>query len=552
MITNKEADFFCTSQAALQRLWLAVLAWGIMLRIAPLAIQYFWHGYIPRFHSGGLFYAFSSALHANHYALPVRILHYTLGGIPFVYPPLGFYLTGALLEFSAWNPAAMLFLNAALSCGALFAFNFVCLRAELTYPERIWALAVFATLPEGFLEHLPGEGLAESLGTLMLSVFCAFLLKCELPGSRWLPLSLGVALGLSVMSSPGTAYAAPVSLIIYFFVRMFCSKLTPERAFLLRRFLLIVTISLICAGYYIWSVIAHHGLSAVLASFASQQSHHPLIILLSIKLNMLSAVWAFPLWHILGCLGIFDAVRKRDIFWVVWPLFLASVSREGIWLTVLPISILAARGTFRVLMSALQALLERALTVFVGANPATLSKLFLVGILSYSGVIAPVLAMIKFDDMNLGDFFYTNYVSDDELEVLRSVRSITEKNASLLIVGNEIEWAPVLSERTVLNVWYGTEWMPSKTAPIEEYNYRISVASSAYELKQILVYMYSSYPEIFTVPDYIYLSRLNLNNRHSPALKAELLDSLSSSPCFPPKFESAAASLLRFAPELCD
>jgi len=47
---------------------------------------------------GGLFLAMAEAVAENGYALPARVPGYTPGGIPFAYPPLGFYLLAPLLD----------------------------------------------------------------------------------------------------------------------------------------------------------------------------------------------------------------------------------------------------------------------------------------------------------------------------------------------------------------------------------------------------------------------------------------------------------------------
>ena len=68
---------------------------GIYIRLNHLAS-------IPAdepFRLGGLFLEFSQQIIANGYALPKTIPFYSAGGIPFAYPPLGFYIQALIIDF---------------------------------------------------------------------------------------------------------------------------------------------------------------------------------------------------------------------------------------------------------------------------------------------------------------------------------------------------------------------------------------------------------------------------------------------------------------------
>ena len=51
---------------------------------------------------GGLFYTMARDLQANGFLIP-RVTSYNGGGLPFAYPPLGFYLAGSLETVFGWD-----------------------------------------------------------------------------------------------------------------------------------------------------------------------------------------------------------------------------------------------------------------------------------------------------------------------------------------------------------------------------------------------------------------------------------------------------------------
>jgi len=72
----------------------AFIALGILIRLSHLA-------QVPAgapFRLGGLFYEFSRQIIASGYALPKTIPFYSLNGIPFAYPPLGFYVQALIVD----------------------------------------------------------------------------------------------------------------------------------------------------------------------------------------------------------------------------------------------------------------------------------------------------------------------------------------------------------------------------------------------------------------------------------------------------------------------
>src|SRR6185369_15462434 len=73
-----------------------ILLLGSFLRIYHLFRIDFSH---EPFRLGGLFVAFAEEIARNGFKFPVTIPYYSEGGIPFGYPPLGFYIEAVLFKF---------------------------------------------------------------------------------------------------------------------------------------------------------------------------------------------------------------------------------------------------------------------------------------------------------------------------------------------------------------------------------------------------------------------------------------------------------------------
>src|SRR5574342_498187 len=72
-----------------------IVVTGIAVRCTHLFLIDLTH---EPFRLGGLFVAFAGEIAAHNFQLPVNIPYYSLGGIPYAYPPLGFYVEAILLQ----------------------------------------------------------------------------------------------------------------------------------------------------------------------------------------------------------------------------------------------------------------------------------------------------------------------------------------------------------------------------------------------------------------------------------------------------------------------
>jgi len=528
---------------------LCLAVWALLIRAVPLLSQAVLEGTVVRYHTGGLFQAFTEAIRANRYRLPATIPHYTYGGLPFVYPPLPFYVAAAIGELPGADSRAILVLNAVLSWLSVLAFVAFVYATDLSKWERIASVAAFATLPQGFTEHLPGEGLAESVGTLCFTLFVTALWRFA-AGPSWKRIAfLGLLLGLCVLSSPGSAVAAPATLLISWGFALLDKAKRNAGYRLTAAYGAAVGISVVVASPYLLHIGRQFGFGRLLEAMGGQGSSLAHSVAGTVW-SLAPLNWGIPLWSILALFGLSYCIVKRNWFWVLWTLFLAWVPREGGWLASVPLAVLAGygvRGIATILLPGLEGRVSR----WASRRAWQGAKLLLpFCFAAYAAVWVPLDIVLPGASPE-GEMTEVSYVTEGEARYLASLRSTTPGDTTILMVGNENEWAPLLSGRTVLNVWFGTEWVPAKGRAIYALAVAVTGAQTAVDLYRAIHLANVQYPLYLPVPDLVYFSKVDVRPRNNPVAAAGLVDDLKRSHCFGLAYEDAHVAVFSLA-EGCD
>jgi len=511
----------------------AVLSWALVIRFGPFLLLVDGH---TIYHSGGLFYAFASAIREGDFSFPHTISHYTLGGLPYAYPPLAFYGEALIQAFFKAGPNSILVLNAVFSALAVGAFGLLAYAiTELSYGGKWMAMLAFATLPSTYLEHLPGEGLAESLGTLVfIALLRELIRRPALERTINHQIVLGGLLGLNVLASPGTAYAAPVLVVLWLITHLATGwdirkwkKLCVNIGFALG-------IGLIVAAPYLLMTINHHGIKVFLDPFLNENSSVGLVIFNAFDvftMRIYEGIVVPPLGQILAVWGLVYVIIQKHTFLLLALLFLIFVPREGIWLSAVFLALLAGLGWDYILLPGLKSLSNSPLST--ERQPAVEKALILLVV--FFGVLSPVFTLMIY---GAGDVLYQDHIEPGELAAIDKIRADIPSNATFIVFANEIEWFPLLAERTTLNVEYGTEWVPQKRKAVLNNNMRLDECTTASELMDLLHEMNREEPHVFPVPDYLYLSKTQGARRGNPTAQTGLIEDLKDSPDFSIFFEN--------------
>jgi len=188
---------------------------GLFLRTYHLFLV----GFSKPWKFGGLYLEFARQIFLNNYTLPERIPYYTLGGLPFAYPPLPFYIE-SFLVFTLGLPEFLVvnLLPAIASVISLILFYVLIKNILKNKWAQLFSLIFFSLFPIGYAEQLEGAGLSESFGTIIIILLIlAFWNYYKNPFHIPRLLLTSFVWALTVMASPASAYLSVFLFFAFFF-----------------------------------------------------------------------------------------------------------------------------------------------------------------------------------------------------------------------------------------------------------------------------------------------------------------------------------------------
>ena len=424
-----------------------ILLIGAILRLYHLSIVGFSRPWVL----GGLYLEFARQISLNHYLLPTTIPYYSLGGLPFAYPPLPFYFE-AFLAFTLGLPKYLVTnaLPPLVSILSLFAFFRLSKKAIQNPTIRLLTLALYAILPLSFMDQVEAAGLAESFGALFIILFMdAFWTFTQNLKDKKALFLTALIWALCVMASPASAY---VSVFIFFGFTLRLLKQEKGRIKqLLPKILLLGATAVVLSSAYWGVVLWKHGAGFFVESFLGQHSGYlnflfdALLNIHQIIFDPISAV--FPLLFIFT-LGALIYFREHGFLLLV---ILASLVPRELWIMGI-IGVIFAGYASDLLIHKRQ------------SRDLTQKKKWLPYAIFLPLVIVLVaVGTVRFC-LNRELVAPDNILSDDQMALFDDIDAINLTQADLIVIGSEtfLEWAPYLTETTVLNEWYGTEFAPEK------------------------------------------------------------------------------------------
>src|SRR5262245_2120005 len=245
-----------------------ILILGVAIRCTHLFLIDLPH---EPFRLGGLFVAFADEIAAHNFQLPVNIPYYSAGGIPYAYPPLGFYVEAILLKifpgqvFAVANLLPPLVSILVLGWAARFFHQW----AGGWNLKSLSALLAYALLPNSFYNQIEAAGLAEAFGSLALVIYFQRSLAYRRNPSVASALYAGLGLALCVLSSPGSALGAAIISGVLFLDILLSVRWSQKAAPYLQIFWIGITGIALSAPYWL-SVILNHGADIFLSPVGMQ------------------------------------------------------------------------------------------------------------------------------------------------------------------------------------------------------------------------------------------------------------------------------------------
>ncbi len=456
---------------------------GALLRLAPFLFFNY------PINDGGLMYTFTQDLQENGFRIPLYS-SYNGGEIPFVYPPLPFYLAAAINSCLRVSLVDILkFLPAVFSILAIPVFYLLAREVLRTRFQILHATLLFSISISSVEWEVFGGGLSRSPAYLFMLLAMYFAIRASHGNWRWL-----------VACSFALAFACGFHLQIFWVAVVFTVVillfLTADKREGIRNLLLTGMGTLLLTSPYFYLVLRNHGTEPLLAAFGSEGFAF-LSCLNYLLFGTPIEEIGFTLVQVLAMVGFFYVVWKRRFLLpglVIASFFLdpRSIPRSSI----IPIAMLAAIG-----------LEHLAFSFKTNADSPTSPKSMFPNRISFI-VTAFILMRVLYGGVV---FLITEEslqpVDHQNREAMAWVAENTPPESSFVVlrpdtpwqINREAEWFPALAERRSVLTVQGTEWLPDDRFQqtimmYEEAMYLTETWSNLPELERTL----ASYGEYFT------------------------------------------------------
>lgn len=397
---------------------------------------------------GGLFYSMVEDLQRAGFALPLEA-SYNAASIPFVYPPLAFYLAGLLATTGPWSLLDVFrILPLGLSVLTIAAF-FALARALWPVGSTAgWATVAFALLPMSFHWLIMGGGLTRGLGfsCALLALRQVYFLSTR---PRWQPVFLGaVFAAATVLSHPAMAWFLAYSSVVFL--------LAFGRRRAARWSLALAAGSLLLTAPWWVTILLRHGAGPLLASGGTGISLFAPLQLVTLTLSN------EPFFPVLGALAILGALAclRQQWYWLPgWVLVMAALdARSPLASATVPLALLAGVGLSEALLPWLDRLQAEA---SLGSRPARWPSRLRVLVLAWGLLLVMLNATVDKESVLVG-------LTPDQQTALAWVSAATPPDSTFLVVTGQLvptrdrvaEWFPALARRASVLTVQGYEWVP--------------------------------------------------------------------------------------------
>lgn len=417
------------------------VALGSALRFLPGIIAGF------PINDGGMFLQMILDLQASGYSLP-STTSYNFSGIPFTYPPLGFYLVALASQIFGASPILWLvWLPALISAAIVPAFYWFTLKLTASQTKALVAASLYALIP-GISDWLiMGGGLTRSLGILFLLFGIGYVyISLREGGTKNLVISILFS-SLAVLSHP-EAGLQTVSLCFLLWLIYGRSVRGTGYAFALA-----LGVGVFTSIWWI-NVLHVHG-AAPFASAIQTGIRETLVA--SLFHTFFSLQGGLPILPVFGLVGVFVATKQGNLLPVLGfflPFFVDPRNAPAV--AIFFLIILSVEG-----MTFLKAQFDAALNKSPNQQKTVLQNLpaFLFVVLLTYFLTVSIGAAKRMASLAL---------TEDERATMEWVRENTPPDSKFLLVTNtgqinpmtdaHLEWFPTLAERQSLNTIQGLEW----------------------------------------------------------------------------------------------
>jgi hypothetical protein len=483
---------------------------------------------------GGLFYQMTQELVENHFRLPV-FTGYNHLNIPYAYPPLAFYLTGALSQIFGWSLLSIYRIFPAVVT-VLTIPAFYLLAKDFIDDDNHLSLAVliFALIPVTFDWTIMGGGVTRAPALLfsLLSLHFCYLVFVKQQRFAWLWGALTIS--VSILFHPETGFHTAVSLPVFwlFFAR--------NKKGLVHTAIITGLTALFTAPWWATVILRHGFVPFTRAFLTAGQDGNSFFELFSFQLTNEKGLYSIA---VLALIGLFLYLSKRDYFIPIWFLFSYAIAPRSA-------RVFIAAGTALFASYALIMIFNWLDTRFSkgnrdSENPAFLSHIFskiLLGLLFFQWFSSASVVLQPFE--------YVRVTPADQ-EAFTWVASNTDTDSEFIVLSNYFwssdpvsEWFPVLADRQSVATVQGTEWVNGVDflTTVE----RASQLQSCHNQDVTCIDSWSS--SFQTSFDHVYVRKLDLDrleNKNLVPIQSALATCLRNDPEYELLYESDSVAIFK-------
>jgi len=424
---------------------LFVIIIGVVLRTYHLFIV----GFSKPWGAGGLYLEFARQIFQNNYSMPVTIPHYTFGGLPFAYPPLPFYIE-SFLVFSLGLPEYLVvnLLPPFVSIVSLISFFILIKNILKNKYAQLFSLVLYSIMPICFMEQVEGAGLAESFGTLfIIFLLLVFWIYYQKPYRIPSLILSSLVWGLTVMASPASAY---LSVFIFFTLVFMLIRREKDNIYKIILYILVMgLLAVLLSSLYWGTVIKNHGLDLLVNSFVSQHEGSSFILSFFVRLAKMDLIINEPLLSILYIAALFVLLYKKKYELLFLSVFSVLIPRENWIMGIIGILIIGFAADL---------ILKNLRDNFLKKENQRFSVLVTIIVVAGILLLRPLYFVLT------RELLREYSLDTTQIGLLENIKDDPTSEQNLIILGNNefLEWAPYITEKSVLNVWFGTELAPSK------------------------------------------------------------------------------------------
>ncbi len=418
---------------------------------------------------GGLFFVMAQDVQQASYHLP-RFTSYNDFNIPFVYPPLAFYVAGLSNDLTGIGMIYIFrFVPLVVTCLTVLVFYFL---ARSLLGDNVAVLAAtlaFALMPRSFVWLLMGGGITRAFGLLFALLALHQIHRFYTSDRWWFSITTAFFAALAVLSHLEVGWFLAYSTVLFFLAYG-----RSWNGFLGSIAVALTTIALTAPWWAL--VLAEHGSGPLLAGSRSGGSpldpNLRLWAAFSLARFGSTAEQLFPVIQMLGLLGALACLLTRRWLLVAWWTAIVLLNlRAFTTYTTIPVALLAGIGFSDALLPSLRRLSVTKSGEASNGGPGYAlpghGHTWAAGFIAGGFVAYAAVAAFLTHPSIPGEISGLTGLSPDERSAMTWIASETPPSSQFIVLtgiddwgwDKSSEWFPALTRRRSVVTPQGTEWL---------------------------------------------------------------------------------------------